>query len=328
MFQIEELHKDDIRSEYESLYKELYQEDLPGNYFPIELDLKSETAFSCKTNGELIGLCFLFFEHDECRFGFFESKNDYLAIRVFLDYILKVAKSHGARKIIGPINKTTWNNYRWATEGSFPRFFTEPLQKHYYPKLLRDSGYEELTHYESRIEKNPKVDDSNRLKRIQDRLASNGITIRNLDMTKFEQEIGAIHKLICDLFKDQAYFQAIDKVDFIKKYDQLKSIIQPDYVFLAADDTGELCGLLFALPNYYDPSGIVIKTIACRSGRKTSGCIHLMRSKLIECFEKQGQDLKYIIHAFMRIDNSSLNISNGYDSEVLRKYSLFSKSIV
>ena len=58
-----------------------------------------------------------------------------------LNEACKVLKQQGCELAIGPIDGSTWRNYRFVTEGEGASFFLEPTHPSYYPAQWQRSGF-------------------------------------------------------------------------------------------------------------------------------------------------------------------------------------------
>ena len=71
------------------------------------------------------------------------------------DELFKELKKDGIELIIGPLNGTTWNTYRYVTKtGNRKPFLMEPWNEGYYVELFQKTGFNPLANYISTIMEN------------------------------------------------------------------------------------------------------------------------------------------------------------------------------
>ncbi|MCG8670828.1 MAG: hypothetical protein MI867_15565 [Pseudomonadales bacterium] len=76
-------------------------------------------------------------------FGFWETTNDLDLCKDAFDQLDAWARGLGAKRIYGPINFSTYNDYRLRLDAfERPQFLGEPYNPSYYPDLLEQLGYE------------------------------------------------------------------------------------------------------------------------------------------------------------------------------------------
>ena len=71
------------------------------------------------------------------------------------DELFEELKKDGIELIIGPLNGTTWNTYRYVTKtGNRKPFLMEPWNEGYYVELFQKTGFNPLANYISTIMEN------------------------------------------------------------------------------------------------------------------------------------------------------------------------------
>ena len=116
---------------FESIAKEIY----PADSIRLRIPEKISTGYleSCSiilTNGIPKARVALysnpFLKYQERRafcVGHFESVDDFDIANELLEHVAKKAKELGAEYLIGPMNGSTWENYRFSTHNNHPNFF-------------------------------------------------------------------------------------------------------------------------------------------------------------------------------------------------------------
>jgi len=83
-------------------------------------------------------------------------------------------------------------------------------------------------------------------------LERKNITIRNLDMKKYDEEVGKVKLLYNNAWSKNWGFIPMTDLEFDQLADELHSIIDPDLVFIAEKD-GKTVGFSLTLPNLNEP---------------------------------------------------------------------------
>ncbi len=237
------------------------------------------------------------------------------------------AKQNSYSSIIGPVNGSTWDNYRLSMEGNYPRFFTEELFKNYYSSLFINSGFDILTEYYSTL-----ISDIHLIVEEQDKardtfLVSTGLNFRGISKESFLVDLEKIYHFAMDAFSGNYLFSPLSRSYFIEKYLPLQQFIDPDYCRLVFDKNNNLVAFFFCLPDILNPNSktLIVKTIAGKSGRNYAGISSLLFKRVVAKAIQNGY--KHIIHAFMHKSNQSLNLSRKYNSKIIRTYQLFVKQL-
>lgn len=258
--------------------------------------------------------------------GNFECINDKDVAAVLFQEAELFAEENSYSALIGPINGSTWDNYRLPVEGVHPRFFTEELLKNYYPIHFRQNKFEILTEYYSTIisNLNEYISDLEPPRDIF--LNSSGLQVRGISKENFQEDMKLVYKFSMDLFSSNYLFSPVSETYFLKKYLPIKQFIDPDYCLLVFDKN-DLVALFFCLPDIFNPSSstLIVKTIAGKSGRKYAGISSWLFRRIIKKATQNGYT--HIINAFMHKNNTSLNISLKYKSEIIRTYCLYIKNL-
>lgn len=230
-------------------------------------------------------------------------------------------KELGYTYILGPMNGSTWESYRFSIESNQQTFGLDQAQPHYYNKQFRANGFEPIGEYCSSIDTTLKP----RSTQITETYwKKRDITIRGIRISKLEEELKNIAILTNEAFQDNFLFTVLKPDQFARKYLQLKHFIDPRYVTIAEGPQGETLAYLFA---YLDPldnsrQTLVIKTVAVSSASNCRGLGSYLVGQAIATAKESG--VKKIIHAFMHKNNISLNISKHY-GQPYKAYALYGK---
>jgi hypothetical protein len=222
-------------------------------------------------------------------------------------------KAEGFGAVLGPMDGNTWGRHRLVVEsdGSRP-FMLEPQNPHHYVQAFDQSGLKIVSRWVSAIRPadvppsaSPPVA---------------GLALRNLDLSRFEEELTRIHALSLEQFASNHFYVPISLRAFLDSYRPILPAVVPDLVLLAEDEAGELKAFLFAVPNYSEgpnPQAVILKTYA--SQVKGGG------SMLANAFHAHARQRGFanVIHALMHETNLSARHSDKTGGKVFRRYALW-----
>ncbi len=316
---------------FSELPKLLYPEN--SQRFILGHDLiPSEHLSNCYVlleNDNAIARCALYLkpglEVDEkkaCTLGSFECIEDSEASKFLLDKAIANAKSNGFAYVIGPMEGSTWNSYRFSDHNKHPNFFMEPYHHAYYGKLWVDFGFQDVATYISNLDTQLTYDDA-RITKWEKRFKENGAVFRSIDLDNLESDLKKLARFNNEAFKENFLFTPIAEDDFVKKYAQLKKYFDPELIWVVEDQEGEIQAISFSIPDYLDPSGktLIIKSLARKKDTKFRGIGSYLAGKTYQIAAKRN--FERVIHALMILDNHSVSISNNYEGDHYKSYSLY-----
>lgn len=238
--------------------------------------------------------------------------------------------ARGVRRVLGPMNGSTWGRYRLAlpaeddsVRGAAP-FLGEPVNPAEYAAWFASAGFEVAARYESRVDESPHepAPDSHAL---AERVEASGIRVRALDLARFEAELRVLYDLSLATFADNLYYTPIAWGEFHAQYDRLRGMLRPELVLIAEDPAGRPVAFQFA---YLDPlagaTGVacaVVKTVATLPEARGMGLAGYMLDLLRERAHALGA--RSVIHALMHVANFSMKMSSRHRSRVFRRYALY-----
>ena len=253
--------------------------------------------------------------------GNYECVDDHKIAAVLLTTIQQDAKALGAAYLIGPMNSSTWDDYRFGIDYNYPTFFTEPQHQLYYNDHFRSSGFSAIANYISGISDctNYQTTDPETIRR----LTENGVRVRLVNIDDFENELEKLYRFCSIAFKNNFLYTPITPERFKEKYLQAKQIIDPDFFRIAEDGDGNIIGFIFCLNDLYNTSekNLIIKTIARLPGDKWKGLTTLTADMVYTAARDKGY--RHVLHAFMHQKNASVNVSKKFGGEVVRNYVLY-----
>ncbi|MFI5172715.1 MAG: GNAT family N-acetyltransferase [Chitinophagales bacterium] len=257
--------------------------------------------------------------------GNFESIDNADAVKALISTIESIAKNKGINFIIGPMNGSTWNNYRFSITDRFPPFFSEPYHHFYYNVLFEKAGFVSIADYVSNISQKFNHDSKEVLEATK-RFVNAGIKFRNVDMMNFENDIRAIFDLSLDAFKNNFLYSPTSWENFRDKYLRFQNMIKPEHIIIAEDE--HVCvGFIFGFEDFYNSVDkvFIIKSMARDKDRKYKGLGTVLGDKIIKMAYESGYST--LIHALIFVDNKSNIISGKYSGKEYVRYKLYGKSL-
>jgi len=245
---------------------------------------------------------------------------------MLLAHIVSVVKIEGGTWLIGPMNGSTWEGYRFLADHHHPLFFTEPYHHLYYNTQFKTAGFEPIAQYYSNIDHGLEPDNPEILAMEQE-FAQKGVKIRPIDLASFEAEIGRVYEFNLLAFKTNFLYTPIGREAFMKKYLQTKAYINPELTLLAEDAAGNLVGYFFCMPDFYntDTQSLIVKTLARHPAPEWRGLGHVIGNVIY----RKALELGYTsaIHSFIYEQGTSTRLSTNFSGSLYRNYILYGKHI-
>ncbi|MCX6351948.1 MAG: hypothetical protein NTX03_08805 [Bacteroidetes bacterium] len=235
--------------------------------------------------------------------------------------IKKTAKENGADFLIGPMNGSTWDSHRFATQTT-ELFLSENFHHHYYIRQFAENGFEEIADYVSTRDVEME-NNSPAIQKVEKRFENMGISIREINLDNWHHEMEIVYNLCITAFADNFLYTPITKEYFAAKYEKVKPIISPRYTLLAVEEDGTCAGVVFAFPNLLnkEKKELILKTLARHPDKKYMGIGQWLGDKITGRAKEDG--FSSIIHAFMFEDNYSKKLSAKYHGILIKNYVLF-----
>ncbi len=258
--------------------------------------------------------------------GNYESVESEEISAALINFIAEEAKKLGAEYIIGPMNGSTWDNYRFSLHHRDPNFLLEPYHHLYYNQQFAQAGFEAISHYISSKDEHLPCDYPDVLKREKE-LSEAGAIIREIDMKNFTNELEKLYALVISAFEDNFLYTEIDRETFVKKYLEAAKIISSEYILIAEDKHGNPIGFIFCYEDLYNQheKSLIIKTIARDSAKEWTGLGQVMGNQIIRLLKERNY--KSLIHAFMIEKGTSTFASKKFQGEDYKNYVLYGKKI-
>ena len=246
--------------------------------------------------------------------------------------VFEELKKEGIETIIGPLNGTTWNTYRYVTEkGSRKQFLLEPWNEDYSVSLFEKLDFKHLAGYISTVMEGMNSDGRKNLNKKIEKLKKfdyyKDIRVESAENKDLLTVLNKVYDLTVEAFKNNFLYSELEREIFLKMYLSYEDkIIKKFFKMLYLRD--ELIGYVFGIPDYTELGykgkidTIILKTIAVSPEYNGKGMGYILINSLIEEAEKEGYE--NVIYALMHESNVSKNIGLLLGN-MLRRYTLFIK---
>ena len=248
--------------------------------------------------------------------------------------VFEELKKEGIETIIGPLNGTTWNTYRYVTEkGSRKQFLLEPWNEDYSVSLFEKLDFKHLAGYISTVMEGMNSDGRKNLNKKIEKLKKfdyyEDIRVESAENKDLLTVLNKVYDLTVEAFKNNFLYSELEREIFLKMYLSYEGkIIKKFFKMLYLKDG--LIGYVFGIPDYTELGykgkidTIILKTIAVSPEYNGKGMGYILINSLIEEAEKEGYE--NVIYALMHESNVSKNIGLLLGN-MLRKYTLFIKEL-
>lgn len=232
--------------------------------------------------------------------------------------------ARGVRRVLGPMNGSTWARYRLVTDPApdgpppEPPFFMEPWTPPSHLEAFRTAGFDVRTRYLSAIIRDLTRADPRREEALSG-LRERGIRLAPIRMGHFEEELADLHALSVEAFSGNPLYSPQPWPVFREMYARVRPLVDPSFVRLARTEGGELKGFFFALPDPALPSRVILKTVAVTADARGTGLGPLLLDEPRRLAVDGGYEA--LIHALMHEENPSARISSR-SARIIRRYAL------
>lgn len=220
--------------------------------------------FTAQRGGDVVGTIAAFTNrrHNEYQrenvgfFGFFEVLKDEVAAEALLKRAENWARAQGHTTLRGPAQFDTNAECGLLVDGfdDSPRILMT-YNPPYYMEYLENNGYQKAKDlWAYKLATKEFIDISNeRLDRLTKKiLQRRNITVRNLDMQRFDAEVEKVKTLYNSAWSRNWGFVPMDDDEFDHLAEELEAILDPELVFVAERD-GEALGFSLTLLDLNQP---------------------------------------------------------------------------
>lgn len=292
------------------------------------------------------------YETTEGHWGFFDCINDQEVADMLFDAAKKWLKERQLTAMMGPVNFSTNEVNALLIEGfDGPPVVQMPYNAPYYLQLIEKAGFSKKV--DLRAYKFFAGDYNDRSMRLvaalESRLKRNNIIIRKINMKDFKNEVAKVREVYNKAWdKNMGFVPTTDK-EFEYLANDLKLIIDPDFVYVAEQD-GKLVAFSLAIPDlntalinvkrgrllpfgllkllWYKRKikGLRIMALGVIDGYRKMGIEACLYGSIIKTF--QEKKFEYAEASWMLDHNDLMNSAiEQIGGKLYRKYRLFEKSI-
>lgn len=258
--------------------------------------------------------------------GNYECIDDIAVATELLNHVANEARRLGADYIIGPMNGSTWDNYRFTTHHNYAPFFLEPFQPLYYNDHFLAIGLEPIASYFSSIDLDFKYNNPE-IEALATAFGEMGMVLRNIDLQHYQEELEKLYPFLLETFKSNFLYTPISLNSFLKKYLAAEKFIDSQFVIIAEDAEKNPVGLSFCVKDYLDPTGksMIVKTLARHPDKKWKGLGNILGNEIGKKCLKLGYTS--VVHALIYEQGTSLNLSKNYSGKLYKNYALYGKKL-
>ncbi len=304
--------------------------------------LNNKTVFWVASNGKSEGRlgAFLNKKNTVGHIGWYECDEDETLSKALFEKAYMWFLKNSCFKITGPINGSSWHQYRFNTSCGKPLFPGDPFQPKHYVRFWKNEGFKTSLFYHSTkrcLENAPEID----LKSVSEIFNKMGLSLKPFNEMVYQNNKTNLHKFLQISFTNNPLFTPIKFEQFCSIYDFLPASIPTGFSYILFDKNNYPAGLAIAYPEpylqYYQKAGfadelmtmpkLIIKTVAVHPDWQNRKICSLL-VKLLHGVAKK-KDISHAIHALMFMDNRSSDIScRKFKSDSLREYAVFEKTII
>ena len=204
----------------------------------------------------------------------------------------------------------------------------EPDNPDDWPGQFTSAGFTPLARYYSALNTDLTVDDP-RVAETEKRLEECGISLRPLDLARFEEELRSIYSLSIASFCENFLYTPISEEDFLNQYRGVQPYVRPDMVLLA-EQKEQPIGFIFTIPDLLQAKRgqaidtAIVKSMAVHPDHAGVGLGGLLMARSQQA--ALGLGFRRVIHALMHETNKSGKISK-HTARVIRTYTLFARDL-
>jgi len=254
-------------------------------------------------------------------FGHFECVDDIDSAKAVFHKAQEYLISHGKTIIRGPVNFTTWRNFRVSYPEEQPPFFIEPYTRSYYRELWKGFGFDVAQCNVSTIEE---ISESGYQAYEADyrRLKQAGLTFESMKEAGASLIVKVLHELTREIFSDTWSFVPIELDEFSYSFNGILKVLDGDFIYLAKNHEALPIGFCFAIPDYYSGHSkrLIIKTIGILPSARGYGIgkalLYLLHNVSCE------KNISQFIFSTMRSDNIAMR-NLAHTERIYRHYEVY-----
>ncbi len=255
--------------------------------------------------------------------GFFECVDDSAVARSVLDEASDWLTAQGCATIRGPINFTTWHNYRFVVRGHDVGWIPgEPFHHAYYPALWEAAGFARAERYSS----NWMTDPASIVERFAPRATAcleAGCTIRNVRPDA--QEMARALSISRRAFAGARMYSEADPAELGLLYHPDKIAPIASFSYMAFSPDGSPAGFILTFPIAVAGRSrcIVIKTVAVDPAYRSLGCYKLLIHRAMS--DQLAAGFEHFVAALMHMDGSPKQMGWATPETCIKEYAVYER---
>lgn len=258
-------------------------------------------------------------------FGFINFPNNLEVAKDLFKKIENFAKSFSGKKLVGPINYSTWFSYRWMIKGfEETKIYNEPSNPKYFPEIARKLGYKEYKNYCSTLVRS--YDSKAKYYREKyKKILERGYSFKRYKGFKIYFILQDIYKISINSFTENPLYSPISYKDFKKIYvSGFNKKVKLNPVVDMCFYKKEPVGFTFTFKNPYGDNIWVWKTIGIKKSFQNKGIGSAFRYIIHKTAIENNCD--FVLHHLTYIDNIVKKLRDKKDKN-FKNYALFYKNL-
>lgn len=257
-------------------------------------------------------------------FGFLEFTQNKEVLKALLGAATNWLSSHDYDYLMGPTNFTTNETSGFLIDGFHePPKIMMPYNKSYYDSMLMEAGLEkEMDMYAYMIDTQLVSDKSIKLSTmLEERLKRSGITIRNISLKSFKEEVVKLKKVYNAAWENNWGFVPFTDREFNHMADGLKMLGQEEFAYMA-EHNGEPIGFSISLPdvneitkNFKKGRLLPFNIIKLLMNRRKTSYVRIAATGVIEEYRRKG--IEAIFFSKNILEARKRNLKGGEASWIL-----------
>lgn len=286
------------------------------NVNQISIDTKGNAAFFiCEFNEMKARAGAYFYPNSKVGYiGWFESHNDNEVSKQVLNECVNYLKENGIEVIYGPINGSTFYNYRFNLNYEMPSFPSEPFQPLYYIQQWENYGFEISESYITTYSEFPNIP-MPKEEEVKKMFASMGLSFEKLTVDLLKEIWKDFYEFLLVAFQSNQHYSPISFEVFNDLMKGFPKAHDGEHSFIVFDANRKVIGFVTCLSDlfyeHYQKNNVsddlfsekklIIKTMATHPDWQNKKIATLIASAIFTNGIKEG--FKKVINALMWQEN-------------------------
>lgn len=281
------------------------------------------------------GRVMAYIENGQGFLGWYECDEDMEVHQAVMDSACEWLSSQGVNSVIGPVNGSTWGQYRFNLDCEYPLFVGEPYQPLFYIDFWEYSGFESHLFYKTEHPSKSLLQETSK-EQVVGYFAQDEISIHNFPQTLGEQLEDELYVFYDECFKTNPHYSLIDKDSYLKLSRKIEPIIHTDYSYLLRNKSGKIISVFVCFQDIYHQlkssakehqyQKLILKTIATHPDYQNKKIGTIMVNLIHN--QAYANGFEKVIHAMMFSGNITSKVgSKKFNTQVLHTYVVLRKDL-